>query len=127
MKKKKEIDDDVEENKDDQNSGWVRNIQEDDKEVQVYGEYVVQGTDGGNWNKIWYVSKFYSKHMTPNRDLFLRFKPVFDLETQELNTHFLVSNGVGEIMLETSETELLIPCVAYVPEIGVNILSMKQL
>ena len=30
-------------------------------------------------------------------------------------------------MLETSETELLIPCVAYVPEIGINILRMKQL
>ena len=105
----------------------VRNIQEDDNEVQVYSECVVQGTNGGNWDKIWYISKFYSKHMTPNRDLFLRFKPCFDPVTQELDTHFIVSNGVGEIMLETSETKLLILCMAYVPEIGLNILSMKQL
>ena len=88
--------------------------------MQVYGEYVVQGTDGGYWNKLCYVSKFYSKHMTPNRDLFLGFQLCFDPETQELNTHFLVSNGVGEILLETSETEHLIPCVAYVPEIGIK-------
>ena len=95
LKNKKKTDDD-----DDEISVWVRNIQEDDNKVQAYGEYVVQGTDEGNWDKICYVSKFYSKHMTPNQDLFLRFKPCFDPETQELDTHFLVSNGVGEILLE---------------------------
>ena len=36
---------------DDENSVWVRNIQEDDNKVQAYGEYIVQGTDVGNWDK----------------------------------------------------------------------------
>ena len=45
--------------------------------IIVNGDYSVEGTDNGTWNKIWYVNTKISKHMTPNRDLMVIFKGRF--------------------------------------------------
>lgn len=102
-------------------------VQKYEDKVPVTGDFLVRGTEYGGWNETWFVGNTYTKHMTPHRGLFLRFKNCFDVEKDEHNRKFLFSHGIGETDLKTNERTYVIPVVAYVPEIGINLLSMHQL
>ncbi|GJZ58918.1 hypothetical protein Tco_0614734 [Tanacetum coccineum] len=40
--------------------------------VHVTTDYLVEGSDKGNWNNIWYVSSVYKRHMSPMKHLFTK-------------------------------------------------------
>ncbi|GJV78060.1 ARID DNA-binding domain-containing protein [Tanacetum coccineum] len=96
--------------------------------VHVKTDYMVEGSDKGNWNKIWYVSNMYKNHMSPMKSLFKRLKYGFKLlDIEEDEKKFIFSYGVGEAFIETGDKTLVIPNVYYTPEVTLNVLSTGQL
>ena len=96
--------------------------------IRVSTDYMVQGSDSGNWDEIWYVSTAYKKHMTPMKRLFKRLMQRFQVEgTEEKEKKFIVSYGVGEVIVDTDKGRMMVPNVIYTPEITLNVLSMEQL
>ncbi|GJU90790.1 hypothetical protein Tco_1303213 [Tanacetum coccineum] len=96
--------------------------------VHVTTDYMVEGSDQGNWNDIWFVSSAYKRHMSHTRTLFRRMMERFKMEgTEEQNKKSIFSYGVGEAIVETKEGSLVIPNVLYTPEITLNVLSIDQL
>lgn len=96
--------------------------------VHVSTDYMVQGSDLGSWDEIWYVSTAYKRHMTPMKQLFKRLMQRFQVEgTEERQKKFIVSYGVGEVIVNTDRGRLMVPNVVYTPEITLNILSLEQL
>ncbi|GJS39357.1 ARID DNA-binding domain-containing protein [Tanacetum coccineum] len=96
--------------------------------VHVKTDYMVEGSDEGSWNKIWYVGSTYKNHMSPVKSLFKRLKYGFKLlDVEEDERKFIFSYGVGEATVETRNGTLVIPNVFYTPEITMNVLSVEQL
>nr|GEW92536.1 ARID DNA-binding domain-containing protein [Tanacetum cinerariifolium] len=96
--------------------------------VHVKTDYMVEGSDEQNWNKIWYVGSVYKNHMSPTKSLFKRLKNSFKvLDKEENERKFIFSYGVGEAIVETKDGTLVIPNVYYTPEITMNVLSIEQL
>ncbi|GKC31192.1 ARID DNA-binding domain-containing protein [Tanacetum coccineum] len=96
--------------------------------VHVKTDYMVEGSDEQNWDKIWYVGSAYKRHMSPTKSLFKRLKDNFRmLDIEEDERKFIFSYGVGEASVETKDGTLVIPNVYYTPEITLNVLSMDQL
>nr|GFB55757.1 ARID DNA-binding domain-containing protein [Tanacetum cinerariifolium] len=96
--------------------------------VHVTTYYMVEGSDKGNWNEIWYVSSAYKRHMSPMKHLFKRMIQIFKVEgTEENEKKFLISYGIGEAFVETNEGRITISNVLFTPEITLNILSTDQL
>nr|GEW52610.1 ARID DNA-binding domain-containing protein [Tanacetum cinerariifolium] len=96
--------------------------------VHVKTDYMVEGSDEGNWNRIWYVGSAYKNHMSPVKSLFKRLKYGFKmLDVEEDERKFIFSYGVREATVETKEGTMVIPNVFYTPEITMNVLSMERL
>ncbi|GKC15987.1 hypothetical protein Tco_1012769, partial [Tanacetum coccineum] len=96
--------------------------------VHVTTDYIVEGSDKGNWDNIWYVSSAYKRHMSPMKHLFKRMIQRFRVEgTKEKEKKFLISYGVGEAFVETNEGRITISNVLFTPEVTLNILSIDQL
>ncbi|GJX19648.1 ARID DNA-binding domain-containing protein [Tanacetum coccineum] len=96
--------------------------------VHVITDYMVEGSDNGNWDNIWYISSAYKRHMSPTKSLFKRMINRFRMEdVEEKERKFIFSYGVGETTVETKEGSLVIPNVLYTPEITLNVLSIDQL
>nr|GEZ00164.1 ARID DNA-binding domain-containing protein [Tanacetum cinerariifolium] len=96
--------------------------------VHVTTDYIVVGSDKGNWNNIWYVSSAYKRHMSPMKHLFKRMIQRFRVEgTEEKKRKFLISYRVGEAFVETNEGRITISNVLFTPEVTLNILSIDQL
>ncbi|GJV96767.1 ARID DNA-binding domain-containing protein [Tanacetum coccineum] len=96
--------------------------------VHVITDYIVEGSDNGNWDNIWYISSAYKRHMSPTKSLFERMINRFKMEdVEEKERKFIFSYGVGETTVETKEGSLVIPNVLYTPEITLNVLSIDQL
>ncbi|GJU74386.1 ARID DNA-binding domain-containing protein [Tanacetum coccineum] len=95
--------------------------------IGLKGDFLVEGTDKGNWNKIWYVSNKYTRHMSPNRELFVRLKGCFGVDSKSHKSFFLFTHGVGDVLIGTDKATYEIPSVSFVPEIGINVLSLHQL
>nr|GEY47407.1 ARID DNA-binding domain-containing protein [Tanacetum cinerariifolium] len=96
--------------------------------VHVTTDYMVEGSDKGNWNKICYVSSAYKRHMSPMKHLFKRMIQRFRVEgTEEKEKKFIISYGVGEAFVETNEGRITISNVLFTPEVTLNILSIDQL
>nr|GEY48915.1 ARID DNA-binding domain-containing protein [Tanacetum cinerariifolium] len=98
------------------------------KRVHVITDYMVKGSDNGNWDNIWYITNAYKRHMSPTKSLFKRIINRFRMEdVEEKERKFIFSYGVGETTVETKEGSLVIPNVLYTPEITLNVLSIDQL
>ncbi|GJY30135.1 hypothetical protein Tco_0413630 [Tanacetum coccineum] len=96
--------------------------------VHVKTDYMVEGSDKQNWDKIWYVGSAYKNHMSPTKSLFKRLKDNFKmLDIEEDERKFIFSYGVGEASVETKDGALVIPNVYYTPEITMNVLNVEQL
>ncbi|GJZ03524.1 hypothetical protein Tco_0536799 [Tanacetum coccineum] len=93
--------------------------------IKIYEDYLVLGTENGCWNEFWYVNPTISKHMSLTTYLFHKTKECFFVEEHKSN--LLYTHGIGCIELTTKDTNYTIPYVSYVPEININVLSMKQL
>nr|GFB99610.1 ARID DNA-binding domain-containing protein [Tanacetum cinerariifolium] len=75
--------------------------------VHVKTDYMVEGSDEQNWNKIWYVGSVYKNHMSPTKSLFKRLKNSFKvLDKEEDERKFIFSYGVGEAIVETKDGAL---------------------
>nr|GEU68953.1 ABC transporter B family member 21-like [Tanacetum cinerariifolium] len=94
--------------------------------IGLKGDFLVEGTDKGNWNKISYVSNRYTKHMSPNRELFVRLKGCFGVDAKSHNAFFLFTHRVGDVLIGTDKATYEIPSVSFVPEIGINVLNLHQ-
>ncbi|GJR62499.1 ARID DNA-binding domain-containing protein [Tanacetum coccineum] len=93
--------------------------------IMISGDYLVLGTENRFWDDFWYVNSTISKHMSPSKHLLYKMKECFFVEEHKSN--LLYTHGIGGIELTTEDTSYMIPYVSYVPEININILSMKQL
>lgn len=96
------------------------------KEV-ICNDFLVIGTDGGNWDSIWYVNTKITRHMTPNWGLIRKFKEGFQIHEENELSLSPTLYGVGEIDLLTDTRVFVIPYVAYTPQININVLSLSQL
>ncbi|KAJ9566981.1 hypothetical protein OSB04_002947 [Centaurea solstitialis] len=94
--------------------------------IIINGDYLVEGTDKGTWDTIWYVNTRITRHMTPNHDLFTNLRSGYAVN-QEDNRDEIAIHGVGEVEVKTDERVFSIPYVSYAPGININVLSMKQL
>ncbi|GJU14649.1 ARID DNA-binding domain-containing protein [Tanacetum coccineum] len=98
------------------------------KKTHVTIEYMVEGSDQGNWNDIWFVNSTYKRHMSPMKHLFKRIIQRFKVEgTEGKEKKLLVSYGVGEAFVETNEGRIVVSNVLFTLEITLNILSLDQL
>lgn len=86
---------------------------------------MVAGTDYGDWNRIWYVSESLPKHIATTRYVFTQFKAKACLDL-DFNRN-IFSQGIGDVMVTTKNQRYLIRSVTHTPNIGKNILSLKQL
>ncbi|GJW19332.1 ARID DNA-binding domain-containing protein [Tanacetum coccineum] len=98
------------------------------EEVHVNTDYMVEGTNEGNWNEIWYISSTYKFHMCPTRHLFKRLKYKFEMiGKEETEKKFIFSYGIGDIIMEAKEGNFVVTNVHYTPEVTVNVLSYDLL
>ncbi|KAM0058581.1 putative transcription factor & chromatin remodeling ARID family [Helianthus debilis subsp. tardiflorus] len=88
---------------------------------------IVTGTDGGQWNEIWYVNPTFNHHFVGNIDVFKRVKHIMGVETRSGMNNFLFIRGVGTVEMKTGNEILRIPSVFYSPDIDRNVLSLEQL
>ncbi|KAF5759369.1 putative transcription factor interactor and regulator CCHC(Zn) family [Helianthus annuus] len=91
------------------------------------GEMIVTGTDGGQWNDIWYVSYSFSHHYAGNINVFKRIKHLIGVDTKTGENDFLFIRGIGNVEVKSNNEKLKIQSVFYTPELDRNVLSMNQL
>ena len=96
--------------------------------VHVIGDFMIEGSQHNSWNEIWYVSSHYKFHLCPRRNLFKRIKYSFKMiGKEETERKFIFSYGLGSVVINTDEGEMVIPNVQYTPEVSLNILSYDLL
>ncbi|GJX29709.1 zinc finger, CCHC-type containing protein [Tanacetum coccineum] len=93
--------------------------------IMISRDYLVLGTENSFWDDFWYVNSTISKHMSPSKHLLYKIKECFFVKEHKFN--LLYTHGIGGIKLTTEDTSYTIPYISYVPEININVLSMKQL
>ena len=93
----------------------------------INGDYLVEGTDNGSWNNIWYFNSTIPKHLTPSKDIFVKIKNHFFMDNEEYYPTPLLVHGIGEIKLTRRQRTFVVPYVSYTPQININVLSLKQL
>ncbi|KAJ0491756.1 hypothetical protein HanIR_Chr12g0567291 [Helianthus annuus] len=90
-------------------------------------EYLVVGTDGGFWLKMWYVSKTLKHHFSGNLDMFKRIKCMSDVETKTGENQFYFIRGLGVVDVISGSEKIRIQSVFYTQDIDRNVLSLDQL
>ncbi|KAJ0455409.1 putative transcription factor interactor and regulator CCHC(Zn) family [Helianthus annuus] len=66
-------------------------IRTQNDDVHCCDEMVVTGTDGGQWNEIWYVNSTFNHHFVGNIDVFKRVKHIMGVETRSGMNNFFSS------------------------------------
>ncbi|KAM0006262.1 putative transcription factor interactor and regulator CCHC(Zn) family [Helianthus debilis subsp. tardiflorus] len=102
-------------------------IQTERMDVGDRGEMIVTGTDGGQWNDIWYVSYSFSHHYADNINVFKRIKHLIGVDMKTGENDFLFIRGIGNVEVKSNNEKLKIQSVFYTPELDRNVLSMTQL
>ncbi|KAF5769193.1 putative transcription factor interactor and regulator CCHC(Zn) family [Helianthus annuus] len=97
------------------------------EEVHCREEMIVTGTDGGQWNDIWYVNPTFCHHFVNNLNVFKRVKHIMGVETRSGMNNFLFIRGVGIAEVKMGNETLSVPSVFYSPDINRNVLSLEQL
>ncbi|MFS8015209.1 putative transcription factor interactor and regulator CCHC(Zn) family [Helianthus anomalus] len=97
------------------------------EEVHCREEMIVTGTDGGQWNEIWYVNPTFCHHFVNNLNVFKRVKHIMGVETRSGMNNFLSIRGVGIAEVKMGNETLSVPSVFYSPDINRNVLSLEQL
>ncbi|GKA81024.1 ARID DNA-binding domain-containing protein [Tanacetum coccineum] len=97
------------------------------EQIHLSTDYMVEGTDEGNWDHIWYVSKNLDRHLCSNKFLFGKLKEKFGIKKLQGMGKFLFTHGIGEINMRYGNEILCIPGVHYAPEVTLNVLSESQL
>ncbi|GKA67509.1 ARID DNA-binding domain-containing protein [Tanacetum coccineum] len=88
---------------------------------------MIEGTDKGHWDEIWYISNDTNIHLCSKLNLFGNIKEKFAVRKLEDQMKFLFTYGLGEVVIINGDEKYLIPGVYYAPEVTLNILSVEQL
>ncbi|GJV18675.1 ARID DNA-binding domain-containing protein [Tanacetum coccineum] len=88
---------------------------------------MVKDTDLTTWDEIWYVSDKLDRHVCYKLDFFCYIKENFNVTNLENQSKFLVSYGMGEVLVEQGRESIIIPGVYYTPEVTLNIFSQELL
>ncbi|KAJ0923511.1 putative transcription factor interactor and regulator CCHC(Zn) family [Helianthus annuus] len=102
-------------------------IQKQGMDAGDRGEMIVTGTDGGQWNDIWYVSYSFSHHYAGNINVFKRIKHSIGVDSKTGENDFLFIRGIGNVDVKSNNETVKIQSVFYTPELNRNVLSMNQL
>ncbi|GJX35260.1 ARID DNA-binding domain-containing protein [Tanacetum coccineum] len=74
------------------------------EKVHVITDFMIEGTDYGNWNNTWFVGSAYKVHMCPTRTLFRNLKYKFEMiAKEESEKKFIFSYGFGDAIMEIRE------------------------
>ncbi|MFS7958484.1 putative transcription factor interactor and regulator CCHC(Zn) family [Helianthus anomalus] len=71
--------------------------EENNHQIDCRLEFIVDGTEGGCWSDIWYVSKTLKHHFSSNIDMFKRIKNMSHVETVTGENHFFFIRGIGVV------------------------------
>ncbi|GKE56660.1 ARID DNA-binding domain-containing protein, partial [Tanacetum coccineum] len=85
---------------------------------------MVKDTDLTTWDEIWYVSDKLDRHVCYKLDSFCYIKENFNVTNLENQNKFLVSYGMGEVLVEQGRESIIIPGA---PEVTLNIFSQELL
>ncbi|KAJ0629847.1 putative transcription factor interactor and regulator CCHC(Zn) family [Helianthus annuus] len=96
-------------------------------QVEERLEFILDGTDGGYWSDMWYVSKSLKRHFCNNIDMFKRIKNMSHVETKTGENHFFFIRGVGVVDVVSGSEKIRIQSVLYTTDIDRNVLSYDQL
>ncbi|KAJ0721563.1 putative transcription factor interactor and regulator CCHC(Zn) family [Helianthus annuus] len=102
-------------------------IQKQGMDAGDRGEMIVTGTDGGQWNDIWYVGYSFSHHYAGNINVFKRIKHLIGVDSKTGENDFLFIRGIGNVDVKSNNETVKIQSVFYTPELNRNVLSMNQL
>lgn len=95
--------------------------------IHLPTDFMIEGTNEEEWDKIWYISKQLDRHVCINRNLFAKLKEKFSVEKLEDLLKLLFIHGVGEVHIRIGSEIMCIPGVLYTPDVTLNILSVSQL
>ncbi|KAL9995747.1 putative transcription factor interactor and regulator CCHC(Zn) family [Helianthus debilis subsp. tardiflorus] len=96
-------------------------------QVEERLEFILDGTDGGYWSDMWYVSKSLKRHFCNNIDMFKRIKNMSHVETKTGENHSFFIRGVGVVDVVSGSENIRIQSVLYTTDIDKNVLSYDQL
>ncbi|KAJ0441141.1 putative transcription factor interactor and regulator CCHC(Zn) family [Helianthus annuus] len=102
-------------------------VKDNNHQVEARLEFILDGTDGGYWSDMWYVSKSLKRHFCNNIDMFKRIKNMSHVETKTGENHFFFIRGVGVVDVMSGSEMIRIQSVLYTTDIDRNILSYDQL
>nr|GEV19812.1 ARID DNA-binding domain-containing protein [Tanacetum cinerariifolium] len=90
-------------------------------------DFMIEGTDEGNWDRIWYINKNIGRHVCSNKDLFGKLKEKFIVKKLQGKDKFLFIHGIGEINIRIGREIFCILGVQYTLDVTLNILFAYQL
>nr|GEU49859.1 ARID DNA-binding domain-containing protein [Tanacetum cinerariifolium] len=90
-------------------------------------DFMIEGTDEGNWDRTWYINKNIRRHVCSNKDLFGKLKEKFIVKKLQGNDKLMFIHGIEEINIKIRREIFCIPGVQYTPDVTLNILSTDQL
>ncbi|KAJ0447934.1 hypothetical protein HanRHA438_Chr17g0818261 [Helianthus annuus] len=109
-------------------AGTQKNAEEENNhQIEGQLEFIVEGTEGGYWSDIWYVSKSLKHHFSSNIDMFKRIKNMSHVETVTGENHFFFIRGIGLVDVVSGSENIRIHSVFYTTDIDRNVLSFDQL
>ncbi|GJR24786.1 ARID DNA-binding domain-containing protein [Tanacetum coccineum] len=79
--------------------------------IHLPTDFMIDGTDEGTWDRIWYISKHLERHVCSNRNLFGKLKEKFSVEKLQDIHKLLFIHGVGEINIKIGKEIFCIPGV----------------
>nr|GFA20682.1 ARID DNA-binding domain-containing protein [Tanacetum cinerariifolium] len=88
---------------------------------------LIKGTDHANWDDIWYIRNQTDKHLCYKLDSFCNIKEGFSVNKLENQMKFLITYGIGEVLIKDDGQGYLVPGVYYAPKVTLNILSIDLL
>ncbi|KAJ0766331.1 hypothetical protein HanPI659440_Chr08g0314241 [Helianthus annuus] len=101
--------------------------EENSHQIDCRLEFIVDGTEGGCWSDIWYVSKSLKHHFSSNIDMFKRIKNMSHVETITGENHFFFIRRIGVVDVMSGSENIRIQSVFYTTDIDRNVLSFDQL
>ncbi|GKD83549.1 ARID DNA-binding domain-containing protein [Tanacetum coccineum] len=79
--------------------------------IYMQTDFMIEGTDEGNWDRIWYINKNIGRHVCSNKDLFGKLKEKFILKKLQGKDKLLFIHGIGEINIRIGREIFCIPGV----------------
>ncbi|GJY52059.1 hypothetical protein Tco_0442906 [Tanacetum coccineum] len=86
---------------------------------------MVKDTDLTTWDEIWYVSDKLDRHVCYKLDFFCYIKENFNVTNLENQNKFLVSYGMGEVLVEQGRESISFPGYTTTPEADLKLILTR--